>query len=122
VPPSLETLGGFLSSSYILIAGAPKEHAAGHLADRDGDIELASDAQNIVFHPSLGDLGPQTNAGRLGTQGLDFLAQGIIEQGLHTRGPAHETSFLEGNIFELDGGLLGHGSRPLSCRGGITGR
>jgi hypothetical protein len=60
VPHSLEALGGFLGSSYILIAGAPEDQAAGHAPDRDGHVELAGNAQEIVFHPLLGDLRTQS--------------------------------------------------------------
>ena len=42
---ALEPAGQFVGLMSIFIAGAPKNDAAGHLTNRDRNIQLASDAQ-----------------------------------------------------------------------------
>jgi hypothetical protein len=46
----LKALANFLSLLNILITGAPKEQPPWHAPHRDGDIQLAGNAQDIVFH------------------------------------------------------------------------
>jgi hypothetical protein len=65
----LEPAGDLLGLLKIFIGRAPEQHPAGHAPDRDGDVELACNAQQIVSHPPLGDVRAQADAGGLGGQG-----------------------------------------------------
>jgi hypothetical protein len=63
-----------------------------------------------VFHALRGDLRAQVDAGGIGGQRLNLLAQRLVEHGLHAGPAAHAAGFVEADVFELKArGLLGHG-------------
>jgi hypothetical protein len=70
----LQPAGSLLGLLEIRLARAPKDHAAGHAPDRDGDVELTGDAQEIVFHALRPNFRAQTDAGSLARERLDLLA------------------------------------------------
>jgi hypothetical protein len=46
----LEAASSPLGLLEIRLAGAPEDDAAGHASDRDGNVQLAGHAQDVVFH------------------------------------------------------------------------
>jgi hypothetical protein len=109
-PPAPQLAGGLLGLLEILVARAPEDDAAGYAPDGNGDVELASDRLQIAFHALRPDLRAQMDADRLSGEGLNLLAQRVVEHGFHA-GPtaAHTAGFLERDVVELNaGGLLGH--------------
>ncbi len=107
----LAVYSGFLGLLEIFLAGAPEDHAAGYTADGDGDVELARDAQDVVFHPLWPDLRAQMDADGVARERLNFLAERVVEHRLHAGTPAHEPGLVQGDVFKPDvGGLVGHRS------------
>jgi hypothetical protein len=105
----LQPAGRLLGLLEILLARAPEDHAAGYAPDRDGDVELTGDAQEIVFHALRPDLRAQMDADRLARERLNLLAQRVVEHRLHARSSAHAAGFIQGHVFKLNtGGLVGH--------------
>jgi hypothetical protein len=72
-------------------------------------------ALDVAAHPLLRDLGPQADLHGVVGQGLDFLSEGVIEQGLHAGSSAHAAGVFQRDVFEFNSrGLFGHCSRSLS--------
>src|SRR5918999_2673921 len=59
LPPAPQLAGGLLGLLEIFLAGAPEDDAAGHAPDGDGDVQITSNAENIVFHALRRNLGSQ---------------------------------------------------------------
>jgi hypothetical protein len=76
----LESAGHLLRLLRILLAGAPEDDAARHAPDRDGDVQITSHAENIVFHALRPDLRAPMDAGGLARDLEGFLSRFRVDQ------------------------------------------
>jgi hypothetical protein len=79
-----------------------RQKAAGHTADGHGDVQVAGDAEQIVFHAMGRDLRAQMDADGLARERLNLSAERVVEHRLHPRSPAHPAGFVERHIFTCD--------------------
>ena len=76
----MKPYGDLLGLLEILLAGAPEDDTARHPPDRDGDVQIPSDAENIVFHALRPDLRAPMDAGGLARDLEGFLSSFRVNQ------------------------------------------
>jgi hypothetical protein len=110
LPSGLEACSDLVRLVDIFVSGAPEDQAAGDSPDGDGNIEFSGAPENPVLQGAgARPVGDGRADGRAG-EGLNLLAERLVEHWLHTGSADHGAGFLHGYVFKCDRReLLGHG-------------